>query len=170
MSSLICIRTSGWVHNRDTGDLRRQCAYYDVTVMWMCSDNIAKSSLKFKWEGEWCIAMRLLSCKLFIAKIPACLWSVKHYAVRPHVRKSVSWGIGGIMITLCVEFCLILKYSIYRLVPCPYDNVTSYVKGVSELMQASLKKKIPNIHSNLSVRGYNTSKSTQVYNWAPIAT
>ena len=31
--SLICTRTNIWVNNRDSGDLRRHCAHYDVTVM-----------------------------------------------------------------------------------------------------------------------------------------
>ena len=31
--SLICAWINGWVNNRDTDDLRRQCAPYDVTVM-----------------------------------------------------------------------------------------------------------------------------------------
>ena len=30
---LICARTNGWAKNRDTGDLRRHGAHYDVTVM-----------------------------------------------------------------------------------------------------------------------------------------
>ena len=33
--SLICAWTNGWASNRDTGDLRRHCAHYDVTVMFM---------------------------------------------------------------------------------------------------------------------------------------
>ena len=33
MFSLICTWTNGWVYNRDTGDLRRHHAHYDVTVM-----------------------------------------------------------------------------------------------------------------------------------------
>ena len=33
MFSLICAWTNCWVHNRDTGDLRRHGAHYDVTVM-----------------------------------------------------------------------------------------------------------------------------------------
>ena len=33
MFSLICAWINGWVNNRDTGDLRRHCAHYDVTVM-----------------------------------------------------------------------------------------------------------------------------------------
>ena len=31
--SLICARINGWVNNRETGDLRRHRAHYDVTVM-----------------------------------------------------------------------------------------------------------------------------------------
>ena len=30
---LICAWTSGWVNNREAGDLRRHRAYYDVTIM-----------------------------------------------------------------------------------------------------------------------------------------
>ena len=33
MFSFICICTNGWANNRGVGDLRRHCAYYDVTVM-----------------------------------------------------------------------------------------------------------------------------------------
>ena len=33
MFSLICAWTTGWVYNRDTGDLRRHSVHYDVTVM-----------------------------------------------------------------------------------------------------------------------------------------
>ena len=34
MFSLIRAWINGWVNNRETGDVRRHCAYYDVTVMW----------------------------------------------------------------------------------------------------------------------------------------
>ena len=33
MFSLICVWINGWVNNREAGDLRRQCAHYDVIVM-----------------------------------------------------------------------------------------------------------------------------------------
>ena len=33
MFSFICAWINGWVNNRDTGDLRRHRAHYDVTVM-----------------------------------------------------------------------------------------------------------------------------------------
>ena len=32
-SFLICAWTNGWANNQDDGDLRRHCAYYDITVM-----------------------------------------------------------------------------------------------------------------------------------------
>ena len=31
--SLICARINGWVNKSEVGDLKRRCAYYDVTVM-----------------------------------------------------------------------------------------------------------------------------------------
>ena len=34
MFSLICVWINGWVNNREAGDLRRDYAHYDVTVMW----------------------------------------------------------------------------------------------------------------------------------------
>ena len=33
MFSLICVWISGWVYNREAGDLRRHCAHYDVILM-----------------------------------------------------------------------------------------------------------------------------------------
>ena len=33
MFALICAWTNRWVNNRDSGDLRRHCAHYDVTVI-----------------------------------------------------------------------------------------------------------------------------------------
>ena len=44
MFSLICVWINGWVNNRESGDLRRYCVHYNVTVMntpqwfvvWMC--------------------------------------------------------------------------------------------------------------------------------------
>ena len=33
MFSLICVWINGWVNNRESGDLRRYLAHYDVTVM-----------------------------------------------------------------------------------------------------------------------------------------
>ena len=39
MFSLICIWINGWVNNRETGDLRRYRAHYDVTVMFRACHN-----------------------------------------------------------------------------------------------------------------------------------
>ena len=36
MYSLICAWINGWVNNRETGDLRRNRAHYDVNVMELC--------------------------------------------------------------------------------------------------------------------------------------
>ena len=33
MFSLICVWINGWVNSRESGDLRRNCAHYDVIVM-----------------------------------------------------------------------------------------------------------------------------------------
>ena len=35
--SLICAQINGWVNNCEAGDLRRNCAHYDVIVMWNCN-------------------------------------------------------------------------------------------------------------------------------------
>ena len=35
MLSLICARINGWVNNGEAGDLRRNHAHYDVTVMFL---------------------------------------------------------------------------------------------------------------------------------------
>ena len=41
MFSLICTRINGWVNNREAGDLRRNRAHYDVTVMIRWISNFA---------------------------------------------------------------------------------------------------------------------------------
>ena len=43
--SLICAWTNGWANHRDTVDLRRHCAHYDVTVMYM------RSSMRTQQHG-----------------------------------------------------------------------------------------------------------------------
>ena len=35
MFSLICAWINGWVNNRESGDLRRYRAHYDVIIMWL---------------------------------------------------------------------------------------------------------------------------------------
>ena len=43
MFSLICVWINGWVHNGETGDLRRYRAHYDVIVMLWTLNTIFKS-------------------------------------------------------------------------------------------------------------------------------
>ena len=46
MFSLICTWINGWVNNRETGDLRRHHAHYDVTVMQLQIHLIERRCLK----------------------------------------------------------------------------------------------------------------------------
>ena len=48
--SLICTWKNGWVNNRQASDLRRHCAHYDVTIMFI---------------GEW-----------WVAVVPLAMWSI----------------------------------------------------------------------------------------------
>ena len=43
MFSLICAWTSGWVNNRDAGDLRRHCPHHDVTAMLLFMSSVKQS-------------------------------------------------------------------------------------------------------------------------------
>ena len=43
MFSLICAWPSGWVNNRDAGDLRRHCPHYDVTAMLLFMSSVKQS-------------------------------------------------------------------------------------------------------------------------------
>ena len=49
MFSMICAWISGWVNNRDAGDLRRHHAHYDVIVIL-----ILFNTLKPEWNGSFC--------------------------------------------------------------------------------------------------------------------
>ena len=50
MFSLICAWINGWVNNRETGDLRRHHAHYDVTVMVvLCLIMVTQS-----FSADWC--------------------------------------------------------------------------------------------------------------------
>ena len=67
MFSLICIWINGWVNNRETGDLRRYHAHYDVTVMGKATTNFTHVPQEYfidikailllpqyqKWENPW---------------------------------------------------------------------------------------------------------------------
>ena len=58
MFSFICVWINGWVNNRETGDLRRQCAHYDVIVMGIWSVKTAKATshwnILYHMFPRWC--------------------------------------------------------------------------------------------------------------------
>ena len=49
MLSLICVWINGWINNRQTGDLRRYPAHYDVILMWFV-DYAVPEPLLIYWE------------------------------------------------------------------------------------------------------------------------
>ena len=51
MFSLICTRISGWVNNREAGDLRRHRAHYDVTIMY-CPSASEATLENMIWENS----------------------------------------------------------------------------------------------------------------------
>ena len=51
MFTLICARIKGWVNNRETGDLRRNRAHYDVIVMFGVFYDINLNKLLNKVSG-----------------------------------------------------------------------------------------------------------------------
>ena len=64
MFSLICAWINGWVNNGEAGDLRRHCAYYDITVMYcgktsikmvkdLTDDNLVNKNIYFSVKHCW---------------------------------------------------------------------------------------------------------------------
>ena len=57
MFSLICAWINGWVNNCETGNLRRHCAHYDVTVMYIkmfCNFYFKLMTSKwYKFNNQW---------------------------------------------------------------------------------------------------------------------
>ena len=51
MFSLICVWISGWVNNREAGDLRRYRAHHDVTVM--PSNHVDVLHIAFTESNQW---------------------------------------------------------------------------------------------------------------------
>ena len=75
MFPLICAWINGWVNNRKAGDLRRNCAHYDVTVMRSGEEN-------YSWPWQY-VSFRNLNwgrmASLFERAIPLI-----HNCMRPH--------------------------------------------------------------------------------------
>ena len=70
--SLICVWINGWVNNRESGDLRRHRAHYDVTVMttivWRLCTRRWTAMVAHACIGPWrCLT---LDCKLDCLKCP----------------------------------------------------------------------------------------------------
>ena len=61
MFSLICAWTNGCVNNRNTGDMRRNCAHYDVSVMVMASLSCSDEELRLVATVEITIRVPLRS-------------------------------------------------------------------------------------------------------------
>ena len=76
MFSLICAWTKSWLNNRDTSDLRRHSAHYDVTVMkhpmWPAAAILSNDIIHSR---EAYISAHH-DCMLF--KNPTSHWTVKH--------------------------------------------------------------------------------------------
>ena len=81
--SLICNWTNSWANNRDTGDLRRNLANYDVIVLYYDSSTV--------WSNLWCDLV-ILRCKL------RCIPWMPYYAgiittiqrrntIKPYIRE-----------------------------------------------------------------------------------
>ena len=87
MFSLICARTKGWADNRDTIDLSRYCAHYDVTVM--------VNLLIFVWVVSMCDQCTYFSAcsarrKSNLKKTKSIILSLQNYTLwytRSHLRK-----------------------------------------------------------------------------------
>ena len=59
MFSLICIWINGWVNNRDTGDLRRYRAHYDVIVMSFSTPYVLITLKRREEENETLLNKRI---------------------------------------------------------------------------------------------------------------
>ena len=91
MLSLICAWINGWVNNRETGDLRRHRAHYDVIVMmthgnihWKpgsCDDNLRYPKRKRLAAWQLLVFSVLVSCGLK-------LWLNMDTCINPSVIKT----------------------------------------------------------------------------------
>ena len=70
MFSLICIWISGWVNNREAGDLRRYCAHYDVIVMRSTSFPYWPMKMLHQWKTI--IFMMPFCHHLFYCRLTLC--------------------------------------------------------------------------------------------------
>ena len=99
MFSLICAWTNGWANTRDTGNLRRHCAHYDVIVMINHEAKTAQMALSHALMPGYQVALRpvfiiqelnsFTICFQFI-KYQHCYW--KFWS--PVIKSSCFWFIS----------------------------------------------------------------------------
>ena len=88
--SLICALTSDWVNNRDAGDLRRNRAYYNVTVMRIDYSTISSVwgiILHMMWLQYGCQSVLNLVCirvNVLYSKISQCRCGEVLCQIMPH--------------------------------------------------------------------------------------
>ena len=67
MFSLICAWINGWVHNRESGDFRRHCAHYEVTVILTSGDYPGCDRHNIKWWKN-IVILSIIMNQLFFSK------------------------------------------------------------------------------------------------------
>ena len=70
--SLICTWTNGGANNRDTGDLRRHCTHYDVTIMVPGLSRILKYFKTYNYVGTR--QVEYMICTLLFVDICTIIW------------------------------------------------------------------------------------------------
>ena len=81
--SLICVWINGWVNNRETGDLRRHRADYDITVMkswWVVALHFLFVEQPVCWMGGWDLAMKSKYVEILSIVTTMTSW----YGMLPH--------------------------------------------------------------------------------------
>ena len=88
MFSLICARINRWVNNREAGDLRRQHAHYDVTVIYVTMQYIQK----------WCKSPGSHRLAIF---------SRDHFVYAPSKWKTtLQWNVVSLLLSTCRDWAL----------------------------------------------------------------
>ena len=97
--SLICVWINGWVDNRETGDLRRYRAHYDVTVMnqqsWYQHSSFRSQPQHQNKFTEWFMVYKFLwymryGCSYF--SNPACDWLSIVWAYSEQETENGPWS------------------------------------------------------------------------------
>ena len=116
MFSLICAWISGWVNDREAGDLRRHCVHYDVSVMhsWgtlLASCRVVKFAQRIRKSGTHKFNLRM-------SDIQTSIWPVQH-TIRNTARViymsyTHDFSLG------CCRLAFIISHALYDLSVCVY--------------------------------------------------